>query len=118
MATSAPSWARRSAMARPMPWSPPVMAMDLPSRRVGMEPPVSDHSKHEMLLGGLWCREEDEVKESRINTEDSAREGGTRNRGKWQDAAIEARHCQKPHRRGRPVGHPGRGKSGYGYVFA
>src|ERR1700722_3771456 len=39
MATSAPSCAKRSAIARPIPWSPPVMAATLPVSRFDNVPP-------------------------------------------------------------------------------
>src|SRR6266481_2130767 len=39
MATSAPSCARRSAIARPIPWSPPVTAATLPVSRFDNTPP-------------------------------------------------------------------------------
>ena len=53
-----------------------------------------------MLLGGLWRKKEEEVKELRINTEDAEREGRSTQRGEWEDGSIEFRIGKNPTRKG------------------
>src|SRR5580704_9207194 len=56
MATSAPSCANRSAIARPIPWSPPVTAATFPVSRFDNDPPrgsLALEKEHSSLLFSL-----------------------------------------------------------------
>src|SRR5580704_10231594 len=52
------------------------------------------------------------------NYREDGGQGRSTQRREWEGGSIKFRNYQKPHTQRRRVGHPGRGNSGYGDVFA
>jgi hypothetical protein len=82
-----------------------------------MGPPVSDQYKDEMLLGGLWCREEEEIKKLRITERTEGRGGVHREESGKADQSNFA-ITKNPTRKGGVWGTREEENSGYGDVFA